>query len=97
MKICTAGEKPLCCLASYEYSVTESDGRFSLGVFEGIHFRDGSVRESMGFALCTILKCNSNTSTLCDSHVRNSIIMLFKFFLAFSQYYLVHTNPKKVK
>ena len=69
VKICGPGGNPLCCVTSYEYSQTETDGKFSLGVFEGIHYRDGSVRESMGFGICTILKCNSETSNLCDSHV----------------------------
>ena len=70
VKVCGSGESPLCCVTSYEYSPTEEDGRFSLGVFEGIHYKDGSVRESMGFAMCTVLKCNSATSDLCASHVR---------------------------
>ena len=69
VKICGSGENPLCCLTSYEYSQTEIDGTFSLGVFEGIHYEDASVRESMGLAICTILKCNSETSNLCYSSV----------------------------
>ena len=58
-------------MTSYEYSQTEKDGIFSLGVFSGIHYRDGSVRESMGFGICTVLKCNSKTADLCASHVSN--------------------------
>merc|ERR1712223_134282 len=68
VKVCGEGDEPLCCVASYEYSQTESDGIFSLGMFSGIHYRDGSVRESMGFGICTVLKCNSKTSNMCDSH-----------------------------
>ena len=41
-------------------------------MFSGIHYRDGSVRESMGFGICTVLKCNSKTSDMCDSHVSSN-------------------------
>ena len=68
--MCTPGESTgLCCVADYAYSVAEEDGHFSLGVFQGIHFRDGSVRESLGYGICTVMKCNSRTSTMCDSYV----------------------------
>ena len=75
MKVCASGEKPLCCITSYEYTLTKTDGRFSLGVFEGTHYKDGSVRESRGYGICTVLKCNSNTSTLCDSYVSQIILI----------------------
>jgi len=68
LKVCSNDENPLCCITKYEYSETETDGVFSLGVFKGIHTRDGSVRGSMGFGICTILKCNSRTSNMCDSY-----------------------------
>ena len=37
VKFCSSRESQFCCIASYEYSVTHKDGRFSLGVFKGIH------------------------------------------------------------
>ena len=67
VKICGSGENPLCCVTSYEYSETLTDGKFSLGVFEGIHYDGASVRGSMGFGICTIVKCNSVKSNLCYS------------------------------
>ena len=68
--MCTSGESDgLCCVAEYEYSAAKDDGHFSLGVFEGTHYKDGSVRLSMGFGICTVMKCNSKTSTMCDSLV----------------------------
>ena len=76
MKVCSPGEKPLCCVTNYEYTLTNTDGRFSLGVFEGTHYKDGSVRGSMGYGICTVLKCNSNTSTLCDSYVRKTMLTI---------------------
>jgi len=75
VKVCSKGETPLCCITSYQYSQTENDGIFSLGVFNGIHYRDGSVRESMGFGICTVLKCNSKTADMCDSHVSKVLLL----------------------
>ena len=71
MKVCGSGSDALCCISKYDYDLNQNDGRFSLGIFEGIHYRDGSVRGSMGYQICTIMKCNATTSHLCDSYVSN--------------------------
>ena len=78
LKVCSNDDNPLCCIAKYEYSETETDGVFSLGVYKGIHTRDGSVRETMGFGICTILKCNARTSNQCDSYVSILIRIIFR-------------------
>ena len=67
VKVCSSNDTSFCCIASYQYSVSDEDGRFSLGVFVGNHTKLASVRGSMGFALCTIVKCNSTTYDKCDS------------------------------
>lgn len=66
-------------------------------MFSGIHYRDGSVRESMGFGICTVLKCNSKTSDMCDSHVSSNQkllnMSLHKIidFLTFTIFHLIKT------
>ncbi len=69
VKVCNDKDPKLCCIADYEYEATEEDGMFSLGVYEGNHTREGSVKGSMGFAVCTVMKCSSSTSDKCDSWV----------------------------
>merc|ERR1711936_200392 len=63
-KVCTS-DGSLCCLAEYS-AVFESDV-FSLGVFSGSHFKDGSVSGSFYIEMCTVIKCDpedaSNTCT----------------------------------
>ena len=67
-------------------------------MFSGIHYRDGSVRESMGFGICTVLKCNSKTSDMCDSHVSSnqkllnmSLHKMIIDFLTFTIFHLIKT------
>ncbi len=68
-KICNGKNPRLCCLAEYDYEEQEVDGLFSLGVFEGNHTEDGSTKGSMGFAVCTILKCSSQNPSNCHPNV----------------------------
>ncbi len=56
-------------MAEYEYDMTEEDGVFSLGVFEGNHTKEGSIKGSMGYSVCTVMKCNSLDPLKCNSWV----------------------------
>ena len=67
VKICSSGNDNLCCVTKYNYSRTDIDGTFSLGVFKGIYHKNESVRGVMVNSLCVIVKCNSETPNLCDS------------------------------
>ena len=93
--VCGSGSNSLCCISKYDYDLKPDDGRFSLGIFEGIHYRDGSVRGSMGYQICTIMKCNKTTSHLCDSYVgKISILIIILFsFNAYSLNFILYYKP----
>jgi len=57
-QVCT-DDGSLCCLADYDADFQEP---FSLGVFSGSHFKDGSVRGSFYMESCTVIKCDPKHS-----------------------------------
>ena len=56
-KVC---QGTFCCLA--EFSLEESGEVFSLGVFRGDHYRDGSVSGHWRMEMCSVMKCDSGNS-----------------------------------
>jgi len=55
-KVCTE-DTSLCCMVEYT-AVFDDEEVFSLGVFSGSHFKDGSVSGSFYIEMCTIMKCD---------------------------------------
>ena len=55
-KVCTE-DTSLCCMVEYT-AVFDDNEVFSLGVFSGSHFKDGSVSGSFYIEMCTIMKCD---------------------------------------
>ena len=54
----------LCCLA--EFSLEETREVFSLGVFRGDHYKDGSVSGHWRMEMCSVMKCDpENPATTC--------------------------------
>merc|ERR1712083_126752 len=54
-KVCT-DDSSLCCLAEFE-AIFHND-TFSLGVFSGLHYEDGSVIGQFFMQMCTVMKCD---------------------------------------
>jgi len=62
-KVCT-DDLTFCCLAEYQASFSSSI--FSLGVFSGDHYKDGSVIGHWSMQMCTVIKCDPhNPSQTC--------------------------------
>ena len=61
-KVC---QETFCCLA--EYSLEQNSGEvFSLGVFRGDHYRDGSVSGHWKMEMCSVIKCDpANPAATC--------------------------------
>ena len=60
-KVC---DGTLCCLA--EFSLEETREVFSLGVFRGDHYKDGSVFGHWRMEMCSVMKCDpENSATTC--------------------------------
>jgi len=59
-KVCT-DDKSLCCLAEFVADLTDTTV-FSLGVFKGDHFKDGSIAGQFRMEMCTVLKCDPDDS-----------------------------------
>eukprot|EP00092_Neocalanus_flemingeri_P008400 GFUD01009056.1.p1 GENE.GFUD01009056.1~~GFUD01009056.1.p1 ORF type:complete len:524 (-),score=153.49 GFUD01009056.1:111-1682(-) len=58
-KVCT-DDMTFCCIAEYEASFSSSI--FSLGVFSGDHYKDGSVIGHWRMQMCTVIKCDPQHS-----------------------------------
>jgi len=54
-KVCT-DDQSFCCIAEYEASFSSST--YSLGVFSGDHYKDGSVLGHWKMQMCTVIKCD---------------------------------------
>ena len=54
-KVCS-DDQTFCCLAEFDADFTSDV--FSLGVFSGNHYKDGSVSGSFYIEMCTIIKCD---------------------------------------
>jgi len=62
-KVCT-DDVTFCCIAEYEASFSSSI--FSLGVFSGDHYKDGSVIGHWSMQMCTVIKCDpQHSGTTC--------------------------------
>jgi len=59
-KVCT-DDGALCCIAEYKAEFNQ-ETVFSLGVFRGDHFKDGSVAGQWNLEMCTVLKCDPKDS-----------------------------------
>ena len=58
-KVCT-DDQSFCCIA--EYAAAFSSSTFSLGVFSGDHYKDGSVIGHWKMQMCTVIKCDPQNS-----------------------------------
>lgn len=59
-KVCN-GDLSLCCLLDYSFDSTGDI--FSLGVFSGLHTKDGSVRGGLYMEMCTMMKCDAGAQS----------------------------------
>ena len=60
VKVCDGS---FCCVA--EFSLEESRDVFSLGVFRGDHYKDGSVTGHWRMEMCSVMKCDPVQPTTC--------------------------------
>merc|ERR1712212_1381635 len=58
-KVCT-DDQSFCCIAEFES--TFSSSTYSLGVFSGDHYKDGSVIGHWRMQMCTVIKCDPHNS-----------------------------------
>ena len=59
-KVCV-DQGQFCCLAEFSGDIPSSV--FSLGVFSGDHYKDGSVAGHFRMEMCTLMKCDPNNSS----------------------------------
>jgi len=55
-KVCT-DDGAFCCIAEYQADFNQQTV-FSLGVFRGDHFKDGSIAGRWNLEMCTVMKCD---------------------------------------